>query len=332
MRHHAYRYSRLFLMLVIMLSILTVTASATTVAVPAATTSAKGRTATAPTKPTPSPSASATPSAPQGAALAPTMTPDDPYRYAPDAAVPLIPDGNLTLQDDLQNTVSGDLQFLTVRTKAGNTFYLVIDRAAKENNVHFLNLVDEADLLALLKKEAGVTSFDGFGASTGIDGDSDGDGTPEGGFSLQWPSSESGEQTASANAHAPGAAVTSGSQAHSSAASPTTGTTVSEPGTAHASESGTPSPDASASAPVESFASKMKAYASLGFLLLLLIGGGVFWLVRTLRKRKMLRAKHPTDEYLYVEEPDVPDLVGRDEEPSRQNTLNELDEDGEDLI
>ena len=36
----------------------------------------------------------------------------------------------------------------------GNTFYLVIDRNAKgENTVHFMNLVDESDLLSLMEDE-----------------------------------------------------------------------------------------------------------------------------------------------------------------------------------
>ena len=39
-------------------------------------------------------------------------------------------------------------QFLTVQTKAGNTFFIVIDRARESENTYFLNLVDEADLLA----------------------------------------------------------------------------------------------------------------------------------------------------------------------------------------
>ena len=40
-------------------------------------------------------------------------------------------------------------------SKSGATFYLVIDRNAKgQQTVHFMNLVDEADLLALMEEDA----------------------------------------------------------------------------------------------------------------------------------------------------------------------------------
>ena len=60
---------------------------------------------------------------------------------------PLTPEGNATLVDDYY----GDKQLITVTTKAGNYFYILIDRANedKETAVHFLNQVDEADLMAL---------------------------------------------------------------------------------------------------------------------------------------------------------------------------------------
>ena len=71
------------------------------------------------------------------------------------------PDGNLTLIDDfLQIEVPGDeeteqveKQFITVQSKNGNTFYIVIDRNGETENVYFLNLVDEADLMALIEGE-----------------------------------------------------------------------------------------------------------------------------------------------------------------------------------
>ena len=60
----------------------------------------------------------------------------------------LTPDGNLSLIDDIGTT--GGKQFITLQTKAGNTFYLIIDRGDEgEQTVHFLNQVDEADLMAL---------------------------------------------------------------------------------------------------------------------------------------------------------------------------------------
>ena len=82
----------------------------------------------------------------------------------PEAAVPLTPEGNLTIVDDLEGEQTEDKQFITVKTKAGNTFYLIIDRAGKENNVYFLNLVDEADLRALMEEDGTLEPLPGEGA------------------------------------------------------------------------------------------------------------------------------------------------------------------------
>lgn len=67
------------------------------------------------------------------------------------ATEPLTPDGNLTLVDDISKSSK---QFITVVTKTGNYFYLIIDRDDEGNEtVHFLNQVDEADLMKLMDEE-----------------------------------------------------------------------------------------------------------------------------------------------------------------------------------
>ena len=69
----------------------------------------------------------------------------------------LTPEGNLTLVDDYHTNYSdgSGQQFITMVSKSGATFYLVIDRNAKgQQTVHFMNLVDEADLLALMEEDA----------------------------------------------------------------------------------------------------------------------------------------------------------------------------------
>ena len=67
----------------------------------------------------------------------------------------LTPDGNLSLIDDIGGSTRSGKQFITVETKNGNVFYLIIDRDDEgEETVHFLNQVDEADLLTLMGDDA----------------------------------------------------------------------------------------------------------------------------------------------------------------------------------
>ena len=68
----------------------------------------------------------------------------------------LTSEGNLSLVDDYHTSYSdgSGQQFITLVSKSGATFYLVIDRNAKgQQTVHFMNLVDEADLLTLMEEE-----------------------------------------------------------------------------------------------------------------------------------------------------------------------------------
>lgn len=72
---------------------------------------------------------------------------------------PLTPEGNMELIDDIQGDASEDKQFIVVQSRGGNYFYIVIDKAAQgENTVHFLNQVDEADLLSIIEDENGAAT------------------------------------------------------------------------------------------------------------------------------------------------------------------------------
>ncbi len=78
---------------------------------------------------------------------------------------PLTPDGNMNLVDDYGSIEAGGKQFITVTTKNGNFFYIIIDRDDDGNEtVHFLNMVDEADLLSLMDED----QIDNYIAVTGI--------------------------------------------------------------------------------------------------------------------------------------------------------------------
>ena len=71
-----------------------------------------------------------------------------------DVGAALSPDGNLSLIDDIGSSTASGKQFITVESKNGNVFYLIIDRDDEgEETVHFLNQVDEADLMALTEDD-----------------------------------------------------------------------------------------------------------------------------------------------------------------------------------
>ena len=64
---------------------------------------------------------------------------------------PLTPDGNLEIVDDI---VQEDKQFITVKSRSGAEFYIVIDRSRDSDNVYFLNQVDDVDLFSLLEEDS----------------------------------------------------------------------------------------------------------------------------------------------------------------------------------
>ncbi len=87
----------------------------------------------------------------------PEIVEEDTVTITDEESGALTPEGNLTLVDDYYTNYSdgSGQQFITMVSKSGATFYLVIDRNAKgQQTVHFMNLVDETDLLALMGEDA----------------------------------------------------------------------------------------------------------------------------------------------------------------------------------
>lgn len=85
-------------------------------------------------------------------AQTPTEETDDSGVIVETEPQPLTPEGNMTLVDDIDGDAAEDKQFIVVKSKGGNYFYIIVDRAAEgENSVHFLNQVDETDLMAIIE-------------------------------------------------------------------------------------------------------------------------------------------------------------------------------------
>ena len=87
-----------------------------------------------------------------------SLTSGDIFDPAPETGEPFDEEGNAYTRD-LQYDKDCHKQFITVQTRSGNMFYIIIDYDAPINEeeeqyqVYFLNMVDDADLLALLGEE-----------------------------------------------------------------------------------------------------------------------------------------------------------------------------------
>ena len=112
---------------------------------------------TPPATTTPKPAATTTPKPATTITSKPTQTTEPkPAETEPEKTPgqPLTPEGNLNLEDDIDGEAAEDKQFIVVQSRNGHYFYIIVDRAEDgENTVHFLNQVDEADLLALIEEE-----------------------------------------------------------------------------------------------------------------------------------------------------------------------------------
>jgi len=97
--------------------------------------------------------------------IEPVVTPE-PEPEAPEETPEIVPgegfeeDGNLVTRDLLYDKHTNK-QFITVQTKGGSTFYIVIDydkpvnEEEEQYQTYFLNTVDEADLLAAIEAAGG---------------------------------------------------------------------------------------------------------------------------------------------------------------------------------
>jgi len=74
----------------------------------------------------------------------------------------LTPDGTGSVVDNV--VTQNDIEFFTVFTEEGNIFYLVIDRQSNTDNVHLLNAVTEADLMALAERSGNPIENDNVSA------------------------------------------------------------------------------------------------------------------------------------------------------------------------
>jgi len=86
--------------------------------------------------------------------ILPVIPEEEPEPIPPREPQTFTPQGNLTLVDDFYGELAEGKQFITVVTRNGHFFYIIIDRAGDRRNVHFLNQVDEYDLWAILSDES----------------------------------------------------------------------------------------------------------------------------------------------------------------------------------
>ena len=81
----------------------------------------------------------------------PTQEPRSMFQFTPDGQLTLVDDFEYVGMDADGNVMSK--QFITVRSRDGSYFYIIIDRTGGTENVHFLNQVDLADLKTLSGNE-----------------------------------------------------------------------------------------------------------------------------------------------------------------------------------
>lgn len=103
---------------------------------------------------------SAPPSSAAGGSVPVVLRVLSPVMSAREDTASLTPDGSLERVDDLLTVPDGGavlpgMEFLTVKTRSGAVYYLIIDRASSADrpDVYFLNAVDDTDLIAVLEQD-----------------------------------------------------------------------------------------------------------------------------------------------------------------------------------